>query len=119
MLRLLSDENFNNDIITGMLRRQPDIELVRNQDVGLMEADDPSILSWAAAEGRVVLTHDRKTFARYAFDRVRAGEPMPGVFVVHRKTPIGKAIEELLFLAVCSFDGEWEGKVLFLPFDKH
>jgi hypothetical protein len=43
MLLLVSDENFNNDIARGLLRRNPDLDIVRVQDVGLRGADDPDI----------------------------------------------------------------------------
>ena len=48
MLRLASDENFNNNIVRGLLRRKPDIDIVRIQDVGLTGADDPTVLEWVA-----------------------------------------------------------------------
>ncbi len=48
MLRLLADENFNNQIVWGILRRRPEIDIVRVQDVGLSETDDRVILEWAA-----------------------------------------------------------------------
>jgi hypothetical protein len=51
-----ADENFNNDIIRGLLRRKPDVDIVRVQDIGLSGADDPTVLEWAADEGRVLLT---------------------------------------------------------------
>src|SRR5438270_428490 len=44
MLRLLSDENFNGDIVRGLLLREPDLDLVRAQDVRLEGADDPDVL---------------------------------------------------------------------------
>jgi hypothetical protein len=34
MLKLLSDENFDNTIVRGLLRRRPDIDRVQVQDVG-------------------------------------------------------------------------------------
>ena len=40
MLPLLSYENFNGDIVRGLLRRRPDLDLVRVQDVGLMQTPD-------------------------------------------------------------------------------
>lgn len=49
MLSLLSDENFNSDIIRELLLRQPNLDLLRVQDVGLREVDDPAILAWAAS----------------------------------------------------------------------
>jgi predicted nuclease of predicted toxin-antitoxin system len=82
MLHLLSDENFNGDIVRGLLLRQPEMDLVRVQDVGLEGMDDPHVLDWAAGNGRVVLTHDRSTLRDFAFLRVEYAEPMPGVFVV-------------------------------------
>ena len=39
MVRLLSDENFNGDIVRGMLLRRPDLDLIRVQDVGLETAE--------------------------------------------------------------------------------
>ncbi|MFC1463879.1 MAG: DUF5615 family PIN-like protein [Candidatus Brachytrichaceae bacterium NZ_4S206] len=115
MLRLAADENFNNDIVRGLLRRKPDLDIVRVQDVGLSGADDPTILDWAAQEGRVLLTHDVTTITRYAYERVQAGKRMPGVFDVSRKVPIGIAIEDILLVAECSLEGEWEGQVRYLP----
>ena len=115
MIRLAADENLNNDIIRGVLRRQPDLDIMRVQDVGLSGADDPVVLEWAAQEERVLLTHDVSTITKYAYERVRAGKPMPGVFEIGRTVPIGRAIEDVLLLAECSLDGEWEGQVRYLP----
>jgi predicted nuclease of predicted toxin-antitoxin system len=66
MLRLLSDENFNGEVVRGLLRQLPDLDVVRTQDVGLLGKDDPAILAWAAAEGRILLTHDRRTVPDFA-----------------------------------------------------
>jgi hypothetical protein len=115
MLRLAADENFNNNIVRGLLRRKPDLDIVRIQDVGLSGADDPTLLEWTAREGRVLLTHDVTTITRYAYERVQADQPMPGVFEVSRTVPIGRAIEDILLLAECSLDDEWEGQVRYLP----
>jgi hypothetical protein len=115
MLRLAADENFNNDIVRGVRRRNPAADIVRIQDVGLSAADDAAILEWAAQSGRVLLTHDVATMTRHAHDRVREGKPMPGVFEVGRHVPIGVAIEEIVLLAECSLDEEWEGQVRYLP----
>ena len=115
MLRFAADENFNNDIVRGLRRRLPRLDLIRVQDAGLSGADDPTVLAWAAREGRVLLTHDVATMTLFAFDRVEAGEPMPGVFEVPRSLPAGQTIEELLLIAECSRPNEWEGQVRYLP----
>jgi len=115
MLLLVSDENFNNDIVRGLLRRNPDLDIVRMQDVGLRGEEDPVILEWAAQEGRVLLTHDAATMAHFAYERVKAGKPMPGVIEVSDDLPIGAAIEDILLLAEFSDRGEWESQVIYLP----
>ena len=115
MLRLAADENFNGDIVRGLLRRNPTLDIVRVQDVGLSGADDRSVLQWAADQGRILVTHDVSTLAKHAFDRTAAGQPMPGVFEVPSVGPIGRAIADLMLLVECSLDGEWEGQVRFLP----
>lgn len=115
MLMLAADENFNNNIVRGLFRRNPQLDIVRIQDVGLSGADDPTILEWAAEEGRVLLTHDVSTITHYAYERVRAGKWMPGVFEVSRNVPVAVAIEDILLLAECSLDDEWKGQVRYLP----
>lgn len=115
MLRLAADENFNNKIVRGLLRRKPDLDIVRIQDIGLSGADDPTVLEWAAQEDRVLLTHDVRTITQYAYERVEAGQLMPGVFEVNPDMSIGRAIEDILLLAECSLDDEWEGQVRYLP----
>ena len=115
MLLLVSDENFNNDILRGLLRRIPELDIVRVQDVGLRGADDPVVLEWAANEDRVVLTHDAATMASFAYDRVREGLSMPGVIEVADDLPIGQVIEDVLLLAEYSDKHEWEGQVVYLP----
>jgi predicted nuclease of predicted toxin-antitoxin system len=59
-MRLAVDENFNNDILRGLLRRTSDLDVVRVQVAGLSGSDDPTVLEWAAEEGRVLL--ERRTF---------------------------------------------------------
>ena len=115
MLTFLADENFNNDVVRGVRLRYPHISIVRVQDVGLRQADDPTVLEWAAERSRVVLTHDVKTMTRFAYERVVRGERMPGVIEVGRTLSIGDAIEEIRLLAECSLTNEWEGQVRYLP----
>jgi hypothetical protein len=115
MLRFAADENFNAGIVRGLLRRLPDLDIVRVQDSGLSGADDLVVLEWAAREGRILLTHDISTLVSLAIERIAAGEPMPGVFAAHSRGPVGSTIEDLLLLSECSIEGEWEGQVRFLP----
>ena len=115
MIKLLADENFNNAVVRGLLRRIPELNLVRVQDVGLSGVDDPTILDWAAQEARILLTHDVSTITRYAYDRVRQGQTMSGVIEVSANAPIGRVIEDMLILIECGREGELEDQIQYLP----
>jgi predicted nuclease of predicted toxin-antitoxin system len=115
VLKLVSDENFDGDIRRGLYRRRPDLDVVRVQDVGLSSTPDPEVLAWAAGEGRILLTHDRDTMPNFAYDRVRTGQPMPGVFLVSDRMPVGQAIDEILLAVECLPAEECKDFVRFFP----
>src|SRR5271157_934795 len=115
MLSLAADENFNNDVVRGLLRRNPRLDIVRIQDAGLSGASDEAVLEWAANEGRILLTHDVCTLTRSVYERVTAHMPMPGVFEVGRNVTVRTAIEDILLLVALSLPGEWEGQIRYLP----
>jgi len=116
MLKLISDQNFSGRILRGVSRRVAHLDLVRALDVRLDRVDDPVLLEWAAEEGRIVLTHDVNTMPGFAYDRVRAGLIMPGVFLVRRSMGIGRAIDELILVIEGSSQEDWKDVVTFFPF---
>lgn len=115
MLRFAADEDFNNNILRGLLRRLPALDVTRVQDAGLSGATDPEVLEWFAQQGRILLTHDVSTMTRHAYERTAAGKPMPGVFEGGRALAIRDAIEDLVLIGTRSLEGEWEGQVRYLP----
>ena len=94
MFRLLADENFNVDIVRGLLLRQPDLDIVRVQDVGLTGEDDLQVLAWAAENNRIVLTHDRATMPSYALERLASGERMAAFSFCMTAFPLPRAFEK-------------------------
>lgn len=115
MIRILTDQNFDGRIVRGLSMRMPGLDIVRTEDQGLKHFADPDILTWAASEDRIVLTHDRKTFDSFAYQKIERGEKMCGLVIVPAQLPIGQAIEELLIAIQCHTDEEWPNRVLWLP----
>lgn len=115
MLRLLADENLNGHIVRGLLRRRPELDIVRVQDVGLIEMEDPAILEWAAQKNRVLVTHDQATVPYYAYERLTNGYPLAGVFVLSKQVSVRNAIDELLLLDELTEQVEWANQVAYLP----
>jgi hypothetical protein len=115
VLRFLVDEDVDHRIIRGLLARLPDVDVVTVQEAGLDGRHDRDVLAWVAEQGRVLLTHDVTTMTRFAYERIDAALPMPGVFAVHQTAAIGPVIDDLVLLVVASDDGEWQGQVRYLP----
>ncbi len=99
LLKFLTDEDFNNRIILGLMRRLPSIDLVRVQDTAAFRQDDSLVLALAAEQERILLSHDENTMIKVANERVRDARPMPGLIIIHQSTPIGFVIDELEILA--------------------
>lgn len=115
MIPLAADEDFDHHIVLGARRKAPGLDVLRVQDAGLRTAKDPQVLLWAAAEGRVLFTHDTNTMPKHFDAHVRRGLYTPGVCIVPQSLPIGDAIRELIVVAACSDPGEHDGVILYLP----
>ena len=117
MLRLASDMDVHGDIVRGLRRRQPNIDLMRVQDALPEGTPDADVLSWAASENRVLVTNDRNTMIAAACRRVEVGEPMPGLIVTTGTQSVGAAIDDLLLIAKCMSESEMRDHVVvFLPY---
>lgn len=115
MVPLLADENFNHRILRGLRLRLSALDCLPVQETAVYQCEDPEVLDWAAAHNRVVLTHDVNTMTKYAYDRLAANAPLPGVIIVPKLLPIGTAIEELVTLLYCSQPEEFPNRVIHLP----
>ena len=115
MIPLIADEDFNNHVVRGVIRRNQQIDFLRVQDVGLSGAADPAVLAWAAEQGRMLVTRDVSTMSRHAIHRVESGLPMPGIIECPQALAIGTAIDQILLIAACSQPDEWRNQILYLP----
>jgi hypothetical protein len=113
--RFLADEDLNDAIVDGVLRREPAAEFRRVRGEGLAGRSDPEVLEFAAAHGLIVVSHDQNTMTGHASDRLRAGLPMPGLFVAPQTAPVGPVIDDLVAIWSASEAEEWEGLVRYLP----
>ena len=99
MIKFLTDEDFNNIIVRGVLRRLPNLDIVRVQEIlSLMNVDNSIVLAWAAQEQRIVLTHNVSTLLVEAYQRIADGLPMPGVIASPQAMAVAPIINDLIFL---------------------
>jgi uncharacterized protein with PIN domain len=107
-IRFLLDEHVDGGIARGLRRHGIDVATVSG--VGLESADDPDVLAWALADGRVVVTHDDD------FVRLHAnGSAHAGVCYSHqRKHTVGGLLTMLLLVDACKSEAEMHGHLEYL-----
>jgi hypothetical protein len=115
VISVLADEDFNAHLLTGLLRRRPELRIERVVEVGLGSRPDSEVLGWAAERGYVFLTHDARTVPAHFFERLRIGSPVPGVVVVPQSMAIGAALDQLELVLFGLEAGELTGRVMRLP----
>jgi hypothetical protein len=114
-VRFLADEDIDVDIIQGLRSREPAIDILDVKSAGLRRTKDPALLEIAAEQDRILITYDRNTMPRHFRERMAAGKPSPGVFIVPQEEPaIGGIIEWLLLVWTASQAEEWRGQVVYV-----
>ena len=51
----------------------------------------------------------------FAYERIRAEKPMPGMFVFNDRLAIQEVIQELILLNECTEQHEWANLVVYPP----
>ena len=97
-----------------MLRRLPEINFETAYEAGLEEASDPELLSFAAKEGYLLVTHDRKTMPRH-FGALIESQKSAGVLIISQSCEISRAIEELILVWEASEAEEYTNLIRPIP----
>lgn len=81
-IRYQADNDLNQLIVAATYRREPGIDFQTAQKAQLDRLDDPIVLRRAASEGRILVTHDKRTMPRHFASFLRQGNISPGVLLV-------------------------------------
>ena len=79
-IRFQADADLNQRIVRAVRRGQPAIDFQTADEAQIRTLNDPEVLATAAAEGRIVVTHDRTTMPVH-FATFIGTQNSPGVFV--------------------------------------
>jgi predicted nuclease of predicted toxin-antitoxin system len=113
-VRFQADADLNLDIVTGVIRREPQVDFQTAESVGLRRLSDPEVLAWAAEEQRILVTHDLRTMPRHFADFIQRRNS-PGVLIIPQHVPVRAAIVELLLVCEASEQAEWTNRITLLP----
>jgi len=96
-VRFQADANLNQIILWAVRRREPAVDFQTPMEAGLTGLNDPAVLAVAAREGRVLVTHDRKTMPRHFFEFIST-ETSAGVLIIPQYLSVTAAVDDLLLI---------------------
>jgi hypothetical protein len=114
-VRFLADADLNYAIVQGIRLREPSVDFRSANEAGLEGLSDAKVIELAATEGRVLVSHDKRTMAVHFAARVGSGLKSPGVLLALPSAPGGDIIESLLIVWSASSEREWEDQIHYLP----
>jgi predicted nuclease of predicted toxin-antitoxin system len=80
-VRFQADADLNQVILLATMRREPAVDFQTPTAAGLQGLTDLEVLTRAASDNRVLVTHDRKTMPKYF-----------GEFVMTKSSPIPQSL---------------------------
>lgn len=113
-VRFQADADLNQIILLATVRREPAIEFQTAVATGLAHLRDRQVLTIAAREGRVLVTHDQNTMPRH-FAEFITTNTSSGLLVIPQHLSVAAAVEELLLIWSTTEADEWLNRVCFLP----
>jgi hypothetical protein len=113
-IRFQADADLNQILLLATIRREPAIDFQTATAAGLAGLVDGEVLTRAADEGRLLVTHDRRTMPR-TFSEFIARRQSPGLLVVPQALAVANAVDDLLLMWSASDAEEWVNRVAFLP----
>lgn len=113
-IRYQADADLNQNIVTGVLRREATIDFQTAPAAKLEGVKDTEVLAIAARQKRILISHDRKTMPS-EFAQFIINNQSSGVIIVSRKVPIEVIIEELILIWAVSSAEEWVNRIAKIP----
>jgi predicted nuclease of predicted toxin-antitoxin system len=113
-IRFQADADFNQEILDGLIRKEPLIDFQTAHEAGLTGLPDEEVLKIAAKNNRILVSHDRRTMPTHFADFIQK-QNSPGVFIISQSLAIGLAIDALLLIWAASEQDEWENFIVDLP----
>jgi hypothetical protein len=113
-VRFQADANLNEIVISALLQREPAIDFQPAPAAALAGMPDPQVLAVAAAAGRLLVTHDRKSMP-YHFSEFIMAHTCAGVVIVPQNMPVWQAVDDLLLVWTATEAEEWVNRIAMLP----
>jgi len=114
-VRFLADADLNHAIVQGVRLREPAVDFKSAHEANLAGLPDDDVLEIAAQEGRVLVSHDKRTMPVHFAARISQSRASPGVLLAVPNASVAEIVECLLVVWSASPEGEWADQIHYLP----
>lgn len=116
-IRYQADNDLNRFIVTATFRKEPSIDFKTSQSAQLDGLDDVAVLRRTAAEGRILVTHDKRTMPRHLASFRSEGNNSPGILlVIPQDAPLRPVVETLVMIWADNRPLDWRNAITIIPF---
>jgi hypothetical protein len=116
-IRFQADNDLKRIIVDATLRREASIDFQTAQAAGLDRLDDEMVLRRASEQGRIVVSHDKRTMPQQVAAFLAQGGNCPGVLlVIPQHAPVRDVAETLVLIWADNRPDEWVNPVTKIPF---
>jgi hypothetical protein len=116
-IRFQADNDLKRIIVDATLRREPTIDFQTAQAAGLDSLDDELVLGRASEQGRILVSHDKRTMPlRLAEFIARGGKSHGVLLVIPQHAPVRSVAETLILIWVDNRPEEWVNRLTKIPF---
>jgi hypothetical protein len=116
-IRFQADNDLKRIIVDATLRREPGIDFQTALAAGLDNPDGELVLRRASEQGRILVSHDKRTMPPQLAPFNARGGDRPGVLlVIPQHAPVRIVAETLIHIWADNRQGEWAKLVPKIPF---
>ena|ERR1051325_9708927 len=114
-IRFQADNDLDGRIIAALRRLEPSIDFQTAPALSLhLAVPDEQVLTLAAEQGRILVTHDRRTMPEY-FEQFIESHDSPGLIIISQRLSISRAAEWLHLMWAASEAEEYVNAIYSLP----
>ncbi len=113
-IKFQADADFNQTILNATIRSEPLIDFQTAGAAGIRGLGDNEVLAFAAKEGRVLVTHDRRTMP-FHFTKFIATNKSPGVIIVPQLLASNIVVDDLILIWMATEADEWINRLAYFP----
>lgn len=116
-IRYQADNDLRTHFVRAVRRAEPAIDFKLASASALDALSDIEVLRRCAIEGRILVSHDKRTLPKALAALLAEGPESPGIIlVIPQSASIRAVAEDLILIWSVSGPEEWRNRIVKLPF---